>query len=94
MKQIALVLFALFALVIPSPQKIPAQVEFPQETLEQTTTTPQDIEVVYSRAPEGVSQELWDWLTEEDARDEAARQSKQIAPRLESYRKTIDELIN
>ena len=60
----------------------------------QPQPAPQDIEVVYSRAPEGVSQELWDWLTEEDARDEAAKQNKQIAPRLDTYRKLVDGLLN
>ena len=88
MRQIFLALVCSLILATPSPR--PSQIEAGAQPAE----VPQDIEVVYSRAPEGVSQELWDWLTEEDARDEAAKQNKQIAPRLESYRKTIDELIN
>ena len=92
MRRLLLALACLLLLLIPSPQKA---FELTSDTQgSQPQPAPQDIEVVYSRAPEGVSQELWDWLTEEDARDEAAKQSKQIAPRLESYQKTIDELIN
>ena len=88
MRQGFLALVCFLLLTIPSPKLSQP------DAGAQPTEAPQDIEVVYSRAPEGVSQELWDWLTEEDARDEAAKQNKQIAPRLESYRKTIDELIN
>mgnify|MGYP000994900838 CR=1 FL=1 len=88
MRQGFLALVCFLLLTIPSPKLSQT------DAGAQPTEAPQDIEVVYSRAPEGVSQELWDWLTEEDARDEAAKQSKQIAPRLESYQKTIDELIN
>lgn len=90
MRRLLLALACLLLLLIPSPQKA---FELTSDT-QGPHPAPQDIEVVYSPAPDGFPQDLWDRLTEEDARDEAAKQNKQIAPRLESYRKLVDYLLN
>ncbi len=88
MRQLILTLACSLLLIIPSTKQPQADVMQPPPE------APQDIEVVYSPAPDGFPQDLWDRLTEEDARDEAAKQSKLIAPRLDTYRKSVDGLLN
>jgi|GEM_PF-4458084 len=88
MNKIILALACFLFLIIPCMKQSQADVR------QQPPEAPQDIEVVYSPAPAGVPQDVWDILTEEDARNEATKQRKLITPRLESYQKSVDGLLN
>lgn len=96
MKQLMLVLACFLLLMLPSSRYLSAPHGIPQDVwdlLTEMDIRPESLGVTYyydSNAPNSIT-----WMPIDKTQAEvAARQSQMIAPRLDIYKKTVEELIH